>query len=146
MIQSSAVALATGKSGSINVYVRSADVEGGGAIKTSSTSTAAGDVTVVATGTVRVQGQPSEIATGTSALSGNVLAGQISVTAADLVLSDRARIRSGDADEQAGRKMVLNASNSVTSPASLAFKAKVFLVKLARSKYPLGTWRWMPDS
>jgi filamentous hemagglutinin family protein len=112
-LESGAITGATGKSGAISVQVDSAHLSSGGKIRTAASGTAAGNVTLVATGTVSLSGQTTEIATSTGALGADILAGDISITAADVVLTDRARIRSGGAGVQGGKKLAVAATNKV---------------------------------
>ena len=86
------IAFLTGDSGNIDIHVANANLNGG-SIQTFAEAGRLGDIGVTASGTVTLSGPTSEISTSAAdGLQINALAGNISVTAADIVLTDRATI------------------------------------------------------
>ncbi len=105
-------AFGAGRSGNIAVEVRQADILNG-KIRTSSSNSVAGDITITASDTLMLSGPTGEISTGTAALDFEILAGRISLTAGNVILGDQANIRSGSLLEQAGESVIIRARDSV---------------------------------
>ena len=103
---------APASTGNIDIRVGSADILNG-AIRTSSIASGAGDITITASDTVTLSGPAGEISTGTFALDSGILAGNIALSAGNLILSDLAKIRSGSVDEQAGQNLHITATGSI---------------------------------
>ena len=109
-----------GRTGNIDIHVGSADIVNG-AIKTSSFAIGS-DITIDAADTVTISGPTGEISTGTFAffpdpLTGGIpFAGNISVSAGNVVLGDQAKIRSGFAGAgiEPGESLRITATDSVT--------------------------------
>jgi len=120
------LALSSGITGNVNVQVGRVDILSGGSIKTVASASNAADVTVVASGVVNLAGAGSEISTGAGAGSGSVIAGNISVSAADVVLTDGARIRSGSTNEEAGQRVSVTATNSVSISGLAGISSQAF--------------------
>jgi len=113
VIESSArSASSTGKSGGIDIQVVSANVLGGGAIRSGS-NFQGGNISLVASGAVTLSGPTTEILTGVQEKSGNAFAGDISIMAMDVALSDHAQLRSGTVFLQGGKKLSVTATNTV---------------------------------
>jgi filamentous hemagglutinin family protein len=106
------VAFSTGRAGAIDIQVGRADILNG-AIRTSSTESRAGDITVAASDTITLSGPTSEISTGTFALDPDILAGNILLTAGNVILGDQARIFSGGLLGQAGETLSIMARDAV---------------------------------
>jgi filamentous hemagglutinin family protein len=103
-----------GRAGTINLNVANVLVSGEGVIQTISSTSGAGDIRINATGTVTVTGALSEISTDVFETSSPLLAGDITVNARDVVLSDRGKIRSGGSSTQGGQTVSISAANSVS--------------------------------
>ena len=120
-------AVSSGKTGAIDIQVASGQIVNGGAIRTVAGATDGGDVRVTATGTLMLTGVGSEISTGAGGASTipDFIAGNISISGADIVLSDSARIRSGGASEQAGARLSVTVNNtlSISSLAGISSQA-----------------------
>jgi filamentous hemagglutinin family protein len=104
----------SGRSGAIDIQVVNADILDGGKIRNASTANG-GNTTIIASGTLTVDGGGSEISTGSNTVGDpSVAGGDIAITVRDLVLRDSGRIRSGGAGEQPGQQVTINASNAVS--------------------------------
>ena len=128
--------LAGGKTGTVNIQVGNALLSDRGAIRTVAAGGNAGDISVAATGTVTLTGAQSEIGSGVGggAPSAGQLAGNISVTAADVVLQDFARIRSGEPgnSEQGGNVVSVSATNTVSISGLAGILSAAFLENVGR--------------
>ena len=132
------LAFAAGRTGNIDIQVGSADILNG-TIRTSSFATGS-DITIAASDTVTISGPTSEISTGTFITDDpNILAGNISLTAGNVILSDQAKIRSGSTIEQAGESLSIAATDSVmisglAGISSLAFSGNAGAVEISASR------------
>lgn len=107
------LAFSAGRTGDIDIRVGRADILNG-TIRTSSVESGSGKITIAASDAVTLSGPTSEISTGTfDALGLGVLGGNIALTAGDVTLGDRARIRSGSVSEEAGESLSVNARGSL---------------------------------
>ena len=134
------LAFAAGRTGNIDIQVGSADILNG-TIRTSSAATGS-DITIAASDTVTISGPTGEISTATFAtlpddLTGEIFfAGDISLTAGNVILSDQAKIRSGSTFEQAGKNLSITATDSVmisglAGISSLAFSGNAGAVEIS---------------
>jgi filamentous hemagglutinin family protein len=127
-----------GRTGAIDVQVGSADLLNG-VIRTSSFASGAGDVTIGASGTVMLSGPTSEISTETFASDPGILAGNISLTAGNVILGDQATIRNGGLLGQGGETLSVTATDSImisglAGISSQSFSANVGLVDISASR------------
>ena len=125
------VAFSTGRAGGIDIQVGRADILDG-AIRTSSTASRAGDITVAASDTITLSGPTSEISTGTFALDPDIFAGNISLTAGNVILGDQARIFSGGLLGQAGENLSIMARDSVTISGLAGISSQAFAQSAGR--------------
>jgi len=132
----------SGNSGAIDVQVGSAQILNGGVIRTVSGASNAGNVSITATGALTLAGAGSEISTGAGANSTDptLIAGNISVVAANVFLSDSAKIRSGGlGGEQAGARLSVTATNTLSISnlagiSSQAFTRTAGMVEISASQ------------
>src|SRR5205085_4788435 len=97
------------------------------AIRTQGNVAAVGDITVAASGRLTVAGPTSEI--GTKAFNTSlpgVFAGNISLTAADVVLRDGGKIQSGDTGAQAGQTVSVTANNTLSISGLAGISSQAF--------------------
>lgn len=144
----SVVTNATGKSGAIDIAVGNAQILSAGVIRTNGGVSDAGNLTLTAAGAVTVSGTGSEISSGAGSASADpfapFLAGNISVVAADVVLQDGARIRSGGFNENAGQLLNVSGTNAVSISglagiSSQAFTQSAGAVQVAASQLVMDT-------
>jgi len=104
-----------GKPGQIDIHVASADIASGAGIRTNSNSSGS-DINLAASGTVTLSGAFSDIftTTRTTDSSGTIFAGDIAIQARSVVLTEGAKVHTGDATSQSGRNVIVTLSDSLT--------------------------------
>jgi filamentous hemagglutinin family protein len=124
-----------GRTGAIDIQVGSADLLNG-VIRTSSVANGAGDINIGASGTVMLSGPTSTISTETFSSDPAVFAGNISLSAAKVILADQATIRNGGLLGQGGETLRVTATDSImisglAGISSQSFSADVGLVDIS---------------
>src|SRR6266850_6914313 len=118
------VAPQDGRGGPIDIHVGALDILNG-AINTVSNHTAPGNITIVASGTVNVAGGSAQVSTSAD----TVIAGNLSITAADLQLNDQAKIISGGfTGVQAGQNLSVTASGTLTISGGASISSNAELI------------------